>query len=50
MYESFESETSLVWEEPPSSLSPGLGEMEPGLELARVLAGLESSSLTSLSG
>ena len=45
MYEPFDSESS--WEEPPSALPPGLGEMEPGLELARVLAGLESSSLTS---
>ena len=49
MYEPFDSDFSpeLAWEEPPSALPPGLGVMAPGVELAKVLATLDPSSLSS---
>ena len=50
MYEPFDSidlGSQSVWEEPPSALPPGLGQMEPGVELAKVLATLDPSSLSS---
>jgi hypothetical protein len=50
MYEPFDSSdlaSNPIWEEPPSSLPLGLAEMEPGVELAEVLATIDPSSLSS---
>ncbi|HEX5722236.1 MAG TPA: DUF222 domain-containing protein [Acidimicrobiia bacterium] len=49
MYESFDADFSpqLVWEEAPSALPAGLAEMEPGVDLGRLLAGLDLLALTS---
>jgi hypothetical protein len=48
MYEGFDSDSSpRVWEETPSLLPPGLAELEPAMELERLLAGVDSSSLSS---
>jgi hypothetical protein len=50
MYEPFDSidlGSQPVGEEPPSVLPPGLADMEPGVDLGRLLAGLNSPALSS---
>ena len=48
MYEPFDSDFSpdLVGEEAPSALPAGMAEMEPGVDLGRLLAGLDPLALT----
>jgi hypothetical protein len=48
MYEPFDSDSSTdrVWEEAPSSLPAGLAEMEPGVDLGRLLAALDPAALS----
>ena len=48
MYEPFDFDFSPepAWEEPPSTLPAGLAELEPGVELGRLLAGLDPLALT----